>query len=121
VRIVVSPDDEKEATAMSTRQIGSRATVIDDPAGLPGMTTRQADPAVMSAADKTAAITKVQYLEHELFDSFGQVRRRTDRDAAEVTVAAVNDLRRALGWLEIDLDGHWRWPEDHARSTSGTF
>jgi hypothetical protein len=75
----------------------------------------------MSAADKTAAITKVRCLEHELFDSYGQVRRRTDRAAAEVTVAAVNDLRRALGWLEIDLDGHWRWPADQARSSSSPF
>jgi hypothetical protein len=26
------------------------------------------------------------------------------------TVALINHLRRALGWLEIDLDGRWRWP-----------
>jgi hypothetical protein len=27
----------------------------------------------------------------------------------------INHLRRALGWLEIDLDGRWRWPmkSDH--------
>jgi hypothetical protein len=75
----------------------------------------------MSPVDKTAAITKVRYLEHELFDSYGQVRRRTERGAAEVTVAAINELRRALGWLEIDLDGHWRWPADQAASSSSPF
>jgi hypothetical protein len=64
----------------------------------------------MSAAEKTAAIAKVRYLEHELFDDCGQVRRRTDRATAEDSVALINGLRRDLGWLEIDLDGRWRWP-----------
>jgi hypothetical protein len=66
---------------------------------------------VMSAAAKTAAITRVRCLEQRLFDDCGQVRRRTDRATAEESVAVINGLRRSLGWLEIDLDGHWRWPE----------
>ena len=29
---------------------------------------------------------------------------------AEEIAALINDLRRVLGWLEIGLDGQWRWP-----------
>ena len=65
---------------------------------------------VMSRADKTASITRVSYLEQEVFDEGGHIRRGLDRDAVEHTVAMINDLRRALGWLEINLDGRWRWP-----------
>ncbi len=61
-------------------------------------------------AEKTAAITKVRYLERELFDESGHIRRGIKRAAAEKKVALINDLRHALGWLEIDIDGHWRWP-----------
>jgi hypothetical protein len=65
---------------------------------------------VMSPADKTASITRVSYLEQEVFDEGGHIRRGLDRDSVEHTVAAINDLRRSLGWLEINLDGRWRWP-----------
>jgi hypothetical protein len=61
-------------------------------------------------AQKTAAVTKVRYLERELFDDGGHVRRGVSPTRAEETVAQINDLRQALGWLEIDLDGRWRWP-----------
>jgi hypothetical protein len=61
-------------------------------------------------AEKTAAITKVRYLEQELFDDSGHIRRGITRTTAEEMVVLINDLRHALGWLEIDIDGHWRWP-----------
>ena len=61
-------------------------------------------------AEKTAAITRVRYLERELFDDSGHIRRRITRATAEEMVVLINDLRHALGWLEIDIDGHWRWP-----------
>lgn len=64
----------------------------------------------MPPAEKTSAITRVRYLEQELFDDGGHVRRRTNPAKAEATVALINELRHALGWLEIDLDGRWRWP-----------
>src|SRR5262245_50927591 len=67
---------------------------------------------VLPRAEKTAAVTRVRYLERELFDDSGQVRRRVSPARAEETVAQINDLRQALGWLEIDLDGRWRWPEN---------
>jgi hypothetical protein len=65
---------------------------------------------VLPPAEKTAAITKVRYLERELFDDNGHIRRGITRATAEDMVALINDLRHALGWLEIDIDGHWRWP-----------
>jgi hypothetical protein len=65
---------------------------------------------VLPRAEKTAAVTKVRYLERELFDDGGHVRRGISPAGAQETVAQINDLRQALGWLEIDLDGRWRWP-----------
>jgi hypothetical protein len=65
---------------------------------------------VLPRAQKTAAVTKVGYLERELFDDSGHIRRGVTPARAENVVAAINDLRQALGWLEIDLDGRWRWP-----------
>jgi hypothetical protein len=64
----------------------------------------------LSIAEKTAAVTKVQYLERELFDDSGHVQRGLTTVQADQIVTLINDLRHALGWLEIDLDGKWRWP-----------
>jgi hypothetical protein len=82
------------------------STAIEDRA-----TYRSVSP-VLPRAEKTAAVTRVRYLERELFDDGGHVRRRISPARAEETVAEINDLRQALGWLEIDLDGRWRWPAD---------
>jgi hypothetical protein len=68
------------------------------------------DSAVLPRAEKTAAVTKVRYLERGLFDDGGRIRRGITPACAEETVALINELREALGWLEIDLDGRWRWP-----------
>ena len=68
--------------------------------------------ASMTPRQKVAAVAKVRCLEHTLFDG-DRVNRSLSRRRAEAIVAEVNDLRRALGWLEIDLDGHWRWPHGH--------
>jgi hypothetical protein len=64
----------------------------------------------LQPAGKTAALTRVRYLERELFDDSGHLRRGVTPEHADETVAVINHLRRALGWLEIDLDGRWRWP-----------
>lgn len=67
------------------------------------------DPAAMTASQKVAAVAKVRCLEHDLFDG-ERVRRGLSRQEAEAIVGQLNELRRALGWLEVDLEGHWRWP-----------
>jgi hypothetical protein len=53
----------------------------------------------MSPRQKVAAVEKVRRLEQDL----------SGGDAAGV-VAEINELRHALGWLEIGSDGQWRWP-----------
>jgi hypothetical protein len=65
---------------------------------------------VLARAEKTIAVTKVRYLERELFDDNGHIRRGVTPTRAQEIVELINDLRQALGWLEIDLDGSWRWP-----------
>jgi hypothetical protein len=67
-------------------------------------------PTVLTGAEKTAAVTKVRYLERQLFDSAGHIRRGVIPARAEEMAALINNLRQALGWLEIGLDGQWRWP-----------
>lgn len=68
------------------------------------------NPAMMTAPQKVAAVAKVRCLEHDLFDG-DRVRRALSRDQAEHLVAQINDLRTALGWLEVNVDGKWRWPQ----------
>jgi hypothetical protein len=67
-------------------------------------------PVALKPSDKTAAVTQVRYLELELFDDAGHLRRGISRVKAEQLVVRINDLRHALGWLEIDPTGNWRWP-----------
>jgi hypothetical protein len=67
-------------------------------------------PAILTGAEKTAAVTKVRFLERQLFDTGGHIRRGVSPARAEEMAALINDLRQALGWLEIGLDGQWRWP-----------
>jgi hypothetical protein len=67
----------------------------------------------LTPAEKTAAIAKVRCLEHDLFDG-GRVCRELTRQRAEAMIAELNQLREVLGWLEIDVEGRWRWPHTHA-------
>jgi hypothetical protein len=63
----------------------------------------------LSGPAKTAAVTKVLCLEHELFED-GHVRAGITHKSAVAVVDELNQLRATLGWLEVDLDGRWRWP-----------
>jgi hypothetical protein len=73
----------------------------------------------LSRAEKTAAVTKVRYLERELFDEDGRIRRGVSAARADEIVDQINDLRQTLGWLEVDVDGQWRWPANvGVRTTS---
>jgi hypothetical protein len=66
-------------------------------------------PSRLSKQEKTAAVARVRWLEHELLED-GHVRRRVTQETAQAIVNELNELRGALGWLEIDLEGRWRWP-----------
>lgn len=68
------------------------------------------DPDRMSPRQKVAAVAKVRSLEHILFENQRVRRSLSPEEAAEV-LFKVNQLRNALGWLEIGLDHNLRWPE----------
>jgi hypothetical protein len=75
---------------------------------------------ILAGAEKTAAVTKVRYLERELFDDSGHVRRGVTPARAHEIASLINDTRQALGWLQIGLDGRWRWPASvHAALAEG--
>jgi hypothetical protein len=67
-------------------------------------------PVRLTNQEKTAAVARVRWLEQQLFDGDGQVRRRVSRAQAQTIVDELNELRATLGWLEVDLAGRWRWP-----------
>lgn len=67
-------------------------------------------PMALSRAERTTAVTRVRYLERELFDDGGHIRRGLTAARADEVVGLINHLRRSLGWLEVDLEGRWRWP-----------
>jgi len=64
----------------------------------------------LAPAHKTAAVTRVRYLERQLFDDDGRRRRNIKEPLVDELVGQINELRQSLGWLEIDLHGQWRWP-----------
>lgn len=68
-----------------------------------------ADPERMTPSQKVAAVAKVRCLEHTLLEG-NRVRRDLGRARAEQILETINELRRALGWLEIDPAGQLRWP-----------
>lgn len=70
-------------------------------------------PETMTARQKVAAVAKVRCLEHDLFEG-DKVRRDLSRSEVEEMVGRLNHLRGALGWLEVDLEGRLRWPQQVA-------
>jgi hypothetical protein len=67
-------------------------------------------PPALAPAEKTAAVTRVRYLERQIFDDDGYPRRNVKEPVLDEVVGQINQLRHCLGWLEIDLHGRWRWP-----------
>ena len=65
-----------------------------------------------SPPDKIAAITRVNYLERLLFDGDGRIRRHTSAERADELLWAINNLRRQLGWLGLDMQHHHCWPDN---------
>ena len=72
-----------------------------------------ADPARMTPEQKVATVAKVRCLEHDLLEG-ESVRRSLSRDEADMLIGEINGLRSALGWLELNVDGRWRWPHQAA-------
>ena len=78
------------------------------------MTSTTATHARMTSSrpDTIAAITRVNYLERLLFDGDGSLRRHTSAERAEELLWAINDLRRQVGWLQLDMQHHHCWPDN---------
>ena len=93
----------KERSAMSSDS--SLPSATPDDSAIPGAVL-----GAMTRIERTAAVTRVRCLEHDVFDGDGHVRRGVERTRAEEALAEINGVRRALGWLEIDLEHRWRWP-----------
>ncbi len=69
-------------------------------------------PMVLSGPDKVAAIAQVNHLESLLFDDEGRLRHRTNPERANELLGAINNLRRQLGWLCLDMAHHQCWSDD---------
>jgi hypothetical protein len=61
-------------------------------------------PGGLDARQKVAAVAKVRCLEHDLFEG-GRIRRGLGQKAVDDILTEINDLRSALGWLELDIEG----------------
>lgn len=61
-------------------------------------------PEGLDPRQKVAAISKVRCMERDLFDG-GRIRRGLGEKAVEDMLESINDLRSALGWLELDVEG----------------
>jgi hypothetical protein len=56
----------------------------------------------LSPAKKSAVITKINFLERQLFDDKLARRRGISEDRATELLAEINALRGKLGWLSLD-------------------
>jgi hypothetical protein len=53
-------------------------------------------------------------LEARLFDGEDRLRPGLSEQVAHALLSELNELRRELGWLELDLRHHHIWPTDIA-------
>jgi hypothetical protein len=65
----------------------------------------------LSEPEKVAAIARVNDLERVLFDDEGHIQRHTNSERANELLGAINELRRRLGWLYVDMAHHQCWPD----------
>jgi hypothetical protein len=68
--------------------------------------------ATLCRPERSAAITRVDRLERLLFDGNGHPRRRINPERADELLCAINQLRRQLGWLSLDMQHQYCWPDD---------
>jgi hypothetical protein len=97
---------------ISAFEAGSGTAGVASRGGFTGKAVYQVE---LTPEKKTAAITRVRGLERDLFDG-GPACRQLSGGGDETVIAELNQLRAALGWLEIDGDGRWRWPRGYAHS-----
>ena len=61
-------------------------------------------------AQRSLIAGKVAMLEGRLYDGEGHQRPGLSDEMATTLLGEINDLRRHLGWLALDLDHHHIWP-----------
>jgi hypothetical protein len=110
--LMVSPEKKERPMSLAESDpMTSKRLVLHPSVGL------LADPERMTPSQKVAAVAKVRCLEHTLLEG-DRVRRDLGRARAEELLETINDLRRALGWLEIDPAGQLRWPRSATPAAS---
>jgi hypothetical protein len=65
-------------------------------------------------AQRSIKAGKVAILERRLFDMEGPARPELSDEVTATLLGEINDLRRDLGWLALDLGHHHIWPADIA-------
>ena len=65
-------------------------------------------------AQRSLTARKVALLEGRLFDDAGHLRQGLSDEVTSTRLVEINDLRRDLGWLSLDLHHDYVWPTDLA-------
>jgi hypothetical protein len=65
-------------------------------------------------AQRSRMAGKVALLEVRLFDHDGHLRQELSDEMSSIRLGEINDLRRHLGWLSLDLHHDYVWPANIA-------
>jgi hypothetical protein len=71
-------------------------------------------PRRLPLAQRSGMANRVALLEGRLFDDQGHLRPGLSDEVATTRLSKINDLRRDLGWLRLDLHHDYVWPADIA-------
>ena len=71
-------------------------------------------PRRLPLAQRSGMARKVELLEGRLFNDEGHLRLGLSDEVATARLGKINDLRRDLGWLWLDLHHDYVWPADIA-------
>ena len=71
-------------------------------------------PRRLPLAQRSGMANQVALLEGRLFDDQGRLRPGLSDEVATTRLGKINDLRRDLGWLKLDLHHDYIWPADMA-------
>ncbi len=67
-------------------------------------------PPRLPLAQRSGLATRVALLEGRVFDEDGHLRQGLSDEAVRTWLGEINDLRRDLGWLTLDLRHDYVWP-----------
>ena len=67
-------------------------------------------PRRLPLAQRSCLARRVALLEGRLFEDEGHLRQGVSDEVARTRLGEINDLRRDLGWLRLDLRHDYVWP-----------